>query len=97
MTGSAKQSRAAKKDRIDSAFALRASADAVVARAPRNDVERFSPTSQRHRERKRSNPVQHLNKKAWIASSQGLLAMTWKVYRRPLSVIASASEAIKER
>jgi hypothetical protein len=33
----AKQSRAMKKDGIASAFALRASADAVVARASRND------------------------------------------------------------
>jgi hypothetical protein len=72
----AKQSRAQgdeEKDWIASAFALRASADAVVARAPRNDRESFPPTSQRHCER--SEAIQRRACRL-DASSQGLLAMT---------------------
>jgi hypothetical protein len=42
---------------------------------------------------KRSNPVGQ--GKSWIASSQELLAMTLRVFRHPLRVIASACEAIQ--
>src|SRR5712664_1040467 len=41
-----------RKNWIASAFALRASADAVVARAPRNDGVRLSQNSPRHCERR---------------------------------------------
>jgi hypothetical protein len=60
------------KDRIASAFA--ASADAVVARAPRNDgLEGFCrPFNVIASEARQSRAA----KKDWIASSQGLLAMT---------------------
>jgi hypothetical protein len=47
--------------------------DCFVARAPRNDVESSAPTSPRHCER--SEAIQG-HKQSWIASLQGLLAMT---------------------
>jgi hypothetical protein len=46
--------------------------------------------SQRHCER--SEAIQKAAKKDWISSSQGLLAMTWRVFRQPLHVIASAAK-----
>jgi hypothetical protein len=91
---SAKQSCGADAGWIASAFALRASADAVVARAPRNDAERpgsFSHaidarTSQRHCELLRSNPG--LRKRAGLLRRKGSRNDGVGVRRQPRSVIA---------
>jgi hypothetical protein len=48
--------------------------DCFVARVPRNDVESFSANLSPSLRAKRSNPV--TRKQSWMASSQGLLAMT---------------------
>jgi hypothetical protein len=55
----------------------------------RNDVESSVSTSPRHCER--SEAIQG-NEESWIASSQELLAMTLRVLRQPLRVIASAAK-----
>ena len=56
------------KDWIASAFALRASADGVGARAPRNDGGRFPPSFPRHCER--SEAIQEPRKYALVSSTR---------------------------
>src|SRR4051812_4870809 len=67
--------------------ATRKELDCHVASAPRNDGERFPPTSPRHCER--SAAIQKPRRKNWIATAQARLAMTGTGFRQPLPVIAS--------
>jgi hypothetical protein len=46
-------------------------------------------------EERRAGAIQGFCVAVWIASSQGLLAMTLRVFRQPLRVIASSCEAIQ--
>jgi hypothetical protein len=69
--------------------------DCFVARAPRNDgVSVFGQISPRHCELLRSNPES--NKEDWIASSQGLLAMTALMLRPNCQRHCERSEAIQK-
>src|SRR5258707_1172938 len=78
--------------------------DCFVARAPRNDVERTKkqppallPTAARSEpstslRAQRSNPPLG-EQKEWIASSQGLLAMTLRERKQPPALLPTAARS----